>query len=224
MTVLLVLVMAAAAGLIAALWAATTPGGIRVRVIAQRYSVWSMALPAIVGAWLLALLLTVCTGSLRAAVVVFVGLAIGAVLAGVYWVPAPGAFARARWRIAVRLRWASVCRAAELSRVEQRPQFGGLASARLTERAYMEWLPILSSGRSLPHGIGVTYRLRSARGGRIEDIAELSDNIAQSLGVESATVEGLGHGRGTLTILWHDPLGESVDAGDVIDFPMREAS
>ncbi len=170
------------------------PGPNAVGVLLRRYGVGPFAVALVAGAVLVGSLVSQVVVILAVGVVVIVALAMG-------WGPAT--WHRAARRCALRARWTSVARSSDIAvqRDHRVPGFGA-DSGTLTEIVRLEWTPTISHGRALPHGGGVVYRLRPARGSSIPEIAERQERLAAGLGVAEVIVERDTPSQGRLVVLW----------------------
>ena len=115
----------------------------------------------------------------------------------------------AAWRrFLLRLRWPSVARASGLAnRGDRRPKWG-LSSNQTLGAVVVEWLPALSHGRRV--GPWLTYRMRAARGGVIDDVAQRSEQIASSFGCSKVEIIKEDKGWGLIRFVWDDAMSDVI--------------
>lgn len=175
----------------------TDPGPVRPVTLIRRYG-WA------VNALVVAVLLTALTAIVWPRQVAAAGITALVVGPGIAALLGRNPWLLVR-RVALRSRWPSVARACRLANREdvRSDELGSSVVVSLSSDR-VEYLPTLSHGRALPADAGVTYRLTTARGGTIGEVANEAEPLAAALRVALVTVHRNPDrpDRGTIDIYW----------------------
>jgi hypothetical protein len=105
-------------------------------------------------------------------------------------------------RAGVRGRWPSVARSCGLARLDRRGESWPFdATTTVTGAVRVEWLPIINRPRHV-EGVGVRFRLTPARGGKLDDVAQVAEELAAGLRVARVEVTRISPSKGELLAVW----------------------